>query len=91
MGGRLATKASPLPRSAPRSPLPIAPAPADISSNNLLIQEQANGGCHLLLADPSMCMRACDLANPDMWVLAPRPACLPASQAPAAQSAVRPW
>ncbi|PRW59599.1 serine threonine- kinase PEPKR2-like [Chlorella sorokiniana] len=37
----------------------------DISSNNLLIREEKYG-CRLLLADPSMTMRACDLADPKM-------------------------
>jgi serine/threonine protein kinase len=39
----------------------------DISSNNLLIREEKYG-CRLLLADPSMTMRACDLADPKMRV-----------------------
>lgn len=41
-------------------------APADISSNNLLIREEKGETCRLLLADPSITMRACDLAKPDM-------------------------
>ena len=41
-------------------------APADISSNNLLIREEKGDTCRLLLADPSITMRACDLAKPDM-------------------------
>ena len=46
---------------------PGPPAPADISSNNLLVKELARGGCHLLLSDPSMTKRICDLANPNKW------------------------
>ncbi|KAI7844670.1 hypothetical protein COHA_001759 [Chlorella ohadii] len=36
----------------------------DLSSNNLLIQDQADGGCRLLLADPSMCFLISDLSQP---------------------------
>ncbi|PRW59973.1 leucine-rich transmembrane [Chlorella sorokiniana] len=37
----------------------------DISSNNLLIREEKDG-CRLLLADPTTCHRACDLADPNL-------------------------
>ena len=37
-----------------------------MSSNNLLIQQHADGdgGCRLLLADPSMCFLISDLSQP---------------------------
>lgn len=50
----------------------------DVSSNNLLIQQHADGdgGCRLLLADPSMCFLISDLSRPDWWVGTGTVACL---------------